>query len=191
MEPCYKKFTAIISSLKQKSTQSHPESTRAKRTKLNEPAGFFPKVCFFCKQTRKAFNKRSYCPYKITTVDAEKKIKEAALLKEDEQLLLHIREVDLIAKEFMMHKPCYNNYVCQLTKKADDKKEVSECQREIGDFGAVKNVIQKTILLNNQALSITALHKLYKVGYGSQFERSYRAKLKKRIVYEFDDALIS
>ena len=111
-------------------------------------------------------------------------------MKEDEQLLLHVREVDLIAKEFTMHKPCYNNYVRHLTKKAHDQKEASEHQREVGDFSAVKEVIQSAILSNNQALSITALHRLYKVGYGSQFERSYRAKLKKRIMDEFDDALI-
>eukprot|EP00112_Aurelia_sp_Birch-Aquarium-sp1_P005854 Seg1662.1 transcript_id=Seg1662.1/GoldUCD/mRNA.D3Y31 product="hypothetical protein" protein_id=Seg1662.1/GoldUCD/D3Y31 len=77
-----------------------------------------------------------------------------------------------------------------LQKKADDEKEGFEYQREVGDFTAAKEVIQSAILLNNQAISITALHRLYKVGYGSQFERSYRAKLKKRIMDEFDDALI-
>ncbi len=111
-------------------------------------------------------------------------------MKEDEQLLLHVREVDLIAKEFMMHKPCYNNYVRQLMKMADDEEEGFEYQREVGDFNAVKEVIQRAILLKNQAISLIALHRLYKVGYGYQFERSYRAKLKKRIMDEFDDALI-
>lgn len=80
-------------------------------------------MCFFCKQTRKEFNKRTYCPYKITTVDAEQKIKEVAVMKEDEQLLLHIRDLDLIAKEFRMHNPCYNNCVRKLSKKADYEKE--------------------------------------------------------------------
>ena len=190
LEPCYKKFTAILSSQKRKISSSHPESTRAKRIKMDEPERLFPKVCFFCKQGRKKINKRSYYPYKITTVDAEHKIKEAALLTEDEELLLHVREVDLIAKEFMMHKPCYNNYVRQLTKKAVYEKQDFGHQKEVGDFNAVKKAIQSVILKNNQALSITALHRLYKVGFGYQFERSYRAKLKKKIIDEYDDAII-
>lgn len=112
-------------------------------------------------------------------------------MREDDQLLLHVREVDLIAKEFMMQKPCYNNYVRQLTKKEpDDLEEDLENQREVGTFNAVKEVIQCAILLNNQTLSITTLRKLYKVGYGSQFERSYWAQLKKRAIDEFDKALI-
>ena len=46
LEPCYKKFTAIISSLKRKLSQPHPESTRGKRTKLDEAARFSQKYVF-------------------------------------------------------------------------------------------------------------------------------------------------
>lgn len=90
----------------------------------------------------------------------------------------------------MMHKPCYNNYIHLLMKMADDEKEGTQCQREVGDFNAVKEVIKSAILLNNHAVSITAVHKLYNVGYGPQFERSYRANPKRRIMDEFHDVLI-
>ena len=87
-------FTAIHSSLKRKLSSSHPESTRAKRINLDESERLFPKLCFFCKQGKTKLNKRTHYPYKIP--------KGAALLTEDEQLLLHVGEVDLTAKEFMM-----------------------------------------------------------------------------------------
>ena len=107
-------------------------------------------------------------------------------MKKDEDLLLSIRGVDLIAKEFMMHMECYKDYIRLLSQSALDEKE---CPREVGDFNAVKHVIQNKVLCNDQAVYITALHRLYKIGYGSEHETSYRGKLKKRILDEFGDAL--
>ena len=107
-------------------------------------------------------------------------------MKKDEELLLSIRGVDLIAKEFMMHMKCYKDYIRVLSQSAHDEKE---CLREVGDFNAIKNFIQNQILCNNHTVSITALHRLYNIGYGSEHERSYRGKLKKRILDEFGDAL--
>ena len=93
-------------------------------------------------------------------------------MKKDEELLLSIRGVDLIAKEFIMHMKCYKDYIQVLSQSAYDEKEFL---REAGDFNAVKNFIQNQVLCNNQA--------------GSEHERSYRANLKKRILAEFGDAL--
>ena len=47
LEPCYKQFIAIFSSLNRKLSSSHPESTRAQRIKLDGPERLFPKACFF------------------------------------------------------------------------------------------------------------------------------------------------
>ena len=97
----------------------------------------------------------------ITTTDAVKRISEAAEMKKDEELLLSIRGVDLIAKEFILHMKCYKDYIRVLSQSAYDEKEFP---REVGDFNAVKNFIQNQVLCNNQAVSITALHRLYKIG---------------------------
>ena len=148
--------------------------------------GFFPKICFFCKAWKRYFNRKRTVPHTITTTDAVKRISEAAEMKKDEELLPSIRGVDLIAKEFMMHMKCYKDCIRVLSQSANDEKE---CPREVGDFNAVKNFIQNQVLCNNQAVSITALHRLYKIGYGSEHERSYRGKLKKRILDEFEDAM--
>ena len=54
----------------------------------------------------------------------------------------------------------------QLTKKTVYEKDDFGHQKEVGDFNSVKKAIQSVIFINNQALSITSLHTLYKVGYG-------------------------
>ena len=44
-------------------------------------------------------------------------IKEAAKVKNDEKLLIQIRDVDLIAKELQMHRICYIDYTRIVTLK--------------------------------------------------------------------------
>ena len=106
LEPCYKKFTKIIS-VARKQNADEAESTRIKRKKSEEclnTVGLFPKTCVFCNQQRKSVNKTVYTLHKITTNDAVDLVKKAAEIKNDEQLLLRIRGVDLIAKEMQMHR---------------------------------------------------------------------------------------
>lgn len=49
-------------------------------------------------------------PYKITTFDAASAIKDAAKTK-DPVHYAEIVDVDLIAKEYKVHKPCYKKFV--------------------------------------------------------------------------------
>ena len=143
LEPCYKKFTGIIAPHKRKN--SEPSAVRSKRSKVDESSrgpGFFPKICFFCKAWKRYFNRKRTVP--ITTTDAVKWISDAAEMKKDEELLLSIRGVDLIAKEFMMHLKCYKGYIRVLSQSAHDE---TECPREVGDFNAVKKLYSKSCSL--------------------------------------------
>ena len=79
----------------------------------------------------------------ITTTDAVKRISKAAEMKKDEELLLNITGVDLIAKEFMMHMKCYKDYIRVLSQSTDDEKE---CPREVGDFNTVRNYSKSSSL---------------------------------------------
>ena len=112
LEPCYKKFTKIIL-IAHKRNADEAESTRVKRKKSEQcldAVGLFSKTCVFLNQQRKSVNKTVYTLHKITTNDDVELVKKASEIKNDEQLLLRIRGVDLIAKEMQMHRICYIDY---------------------------------------------------------------------------------
>ena len=89
----------------------------------------------FCNQQRKSANKTVYTLHKITTNDAVEK--KAAEIKDDEQLLLRIRGVDLTAKEMQMHRICYIDYTRIITLK-NKPSEADETEFKCGDFESVK-----------------------------------------------------
>ena len=178
LEPCYKKFTKIIS-IARKRNADEAESTRIKRKKSEEclnTVGLFPKTCV-------------YTLHKITTNDAVELIKTAAEIKNDEQLLLRIRGVDLIAKEMQMHRICYMEYTRIITLKSKSSK-AEETEFKCGDFESVKSFISGSILTLNQAVSITVLYQIYGIGFGNENEKVYSNKLKKRIVDEYGESVM-
>ncbi len=59
----------------------------------------------------------------------------------------------------------------------------------LGDFIKVGTFIEDAVLSNNQAVSISTLHAMYGVGYGSKTERVYPNKLKNRIMEKFGPSL--
>ena len=85
---------------------------------------------------RKTVKTKTDIPYKITTINAEMKIKEAAEIKNDHELLGQIQDVDLIAKELMMHKQCYIEYTRCLSSKTKDTAQ-EDIQETQGDFNKV------------------------------------------------------
>ena len=121
--------------------------------------------------------KRVAC-HKLQTKQAEEKIKQQALSKNDTNLLLHIREVDLIAKNFQTHRSCYRNYIRE-DKKHDDKK----CT----DFDAVKTFIQEQVIDLNQAVSMEKLHLMYKDGHAG--DKRYHGKLKQKLQDYFQESI--
>ena len=53
-------------------------------------------------------------------------LREAAELKKDEQILIHIRGQDCVAIEVRYHKPCYMNYTSFLIRKEKSVEEQSK-----------------------------------------------------------------
>ena len=192
LEPCYKKFTAIIARSRKRKSNDEAVLNRLKRTG-NEgnpsTSGIFPKVCFVCKKQRRTIKKKIYFAYTITTENAAAKIKEAAALKEDNELLIQITGVDLIAKELMTHKECYLDYIRCISEKAEAVSDNKDERSGFGDFDKVKEFIGEGIINRSQAVSMTALHKIYGTGFGQENERVYRNKLKARIITEFGNSL--
>ena len=182
LDPCYKQFTKIISIHRKRIPAEVESTTRIKRKKSDESGnsvGFFPNVCVFCNQERKASNNTVYSLHKIACKDAMALIKEAAKVKNDEKLLI----LDLIAKELQMHRICYIDYTRIVTLK-NKLSDADETEFAWGDFDAVKAFISESILTLNKAISITVLHQIYGTGFGDENEKVYRNKLEKRIIDE-------
>ena len=92
-----KVYHVHISSKKKDGSSPSSIKQRTLRETRSKTSSTFPKSCFFCKKVmRKEQGKRVAC-HKLQTKQAEEKIKQMALTKNDTNLLLHIREVDLIA----------------------------------------------------------------------------------------------
>ena len=90
-------------------------------------------------------------------------------------------------KELMIHNDCYTYYIRCL-------KEETECSSTnsgaTGDFDTVKQFISVNILNSNNAVYMIKLHSLYKTGIDNVNARSYRAKLKERILSEYGTQLL-
>ena len=177
---------------RERKSNDQAEPSRLKRTRHEgnpSTSGIFPKVCFACKKQRRTIKKKIYVAYTITTENAAAKIKEAAALKEDKELLVQITGVDLIAKELMTHKQCYLDYIRCISEKAEAIADNKHERVGFGDFDKVKEFIGEGIINRSQAVSMTALHKIYGTGFGHKNKKVYRNKLKARIVDEFGDSL--
>ena len=125
----------------------------------------------------------------MTTNDAVELVKKAAEIKNDKQLLLRVRGVDLIAKEMRMHRSCYIDCTRIITLKSKPS-EADETEFKCADFESVKSFISGSILALNQAVSITVLHQIYGTGFGNENEKVYRNKLKKRITDEYCESVM-
>ena len=182
---CYKRFTLIISSEKNKISPklaSIPSSKTSispkkclKRKRLQttqKQKDLYPKECSLChkytirdKHKKKVLVKPSIC----LTKEAEAKIKHAAKVKKLD-LYFEIKDVDLIAKEFKYHKNCYRNLTRQTT-------EVDTVDR----FEAVAEYVHENIIINNEFISMDLLNEKF----GGPQDRYARRRLKKMLKEKF------
>ena len=96
-----------------------------------------------------------------------------------------IRDLDLIAKEFRYHRLCYKDFIRHQKSSNNNEQEESDTQK--GNFKAVIEFIENTILLQNQAVSMSLIHEIY--GAHLQDKR-YRNKIKIRILDLFPEKLL-
>ena len=192
LEPCFKKFTGIIAkSKKRKAVEDISTVNRPKRSKNDatcSTSGIFPKHCIFCKKRRITIKRRIFTQHTLTTLSAEHKIRQAAEKKNDAELIVQISAVDLIAKELMMHKQRHLDYVRCLGEIEGNEDDVDDTEAT-NNFPIVKDFIQEPIIEGNKAVSMKAIHSLYKTGYGHAHEKVYRNRLKSKIINEFGNQL--
>ena len=91
---------------------SNRESRRSKEGLLSSTVtDLFPILCFSCKQWKRVIKGTPYFPYIVSTTNAQHNLRTAAGIHGNTELLTKIGDYNLTAKEFMMHKPCYNDNV--------------------------------------------------------------------------------
>ncbi len=104
----------------------------------------------------------------------------------NEELFYKIKDRNLIANEFKVHKCCYNDF----TKPSVTDKENIEPQSnnyEKGDFDKVVAFIKQEVIDKNSVTTLSTLHEMYGLGVG---DSRYKSRLKERIEKEFGDELV-
>ena len=87
-----------------------------------------------------------------------------------------------------MHKQCYLDYVRCLGE-IEGTEDNADDAEATNDFAILKDFIEEAIIEGNKAVSMKAIHSLYKTGYGHAHEKVYRNRLKTKIINEFGNQL--
>ena len=112
LEPCYKKYTLIVSQ-RSKDTTSPPDVRASLRlsspTSSNPRIMLYPKECTICKRYLRKVNQKQQKPKQLLTFVAQETIKAAAKVH-DPAMYAEIHDLNLIAKEFKYHDKCYREF---------------------------------------------------------------------------------
>ena len=177
---CFKKFIYAKTLAKRKGeSQTCRQSKRRKST--TDERGLFGNHCMICKKLQIKVGPKFQLPKKILTIEASNSITKAAEMTKDEELLLEIADVDLIAKEFKRHDKCYRDYtrVLYVTKA---KTPVNEK----GNFEDVCRVIEDDVISSHKCVSMNVLLDIYGIGKN---QHQYRKLLKERLENRFGDTI--
>ena len=184
LEPCYKKFTHIISEALTETNQPHADPRKSIR--LSSPTAqiemsIHPKTCYFCKKDIVKYKSKIRRLITIATDQASNTTIESAKTMNDKSTYYEIKDIDLIAKEFKYHEHCYREFtrVPKSTKTATTQNQ--------GDYNNVREIVEMCVLQQNQAISLANIHAAYGL---EPDDTRYRNKLKERIQNEFKDKIL-
>ena len=120
MDPCYKRFTLILSRNKdvEDKSRSSKRLSQGSSSKFETTAQLFPEECYICKKNRVQHKGKKVYPVKVTTDDAVISIKTAAQSKNSD---MYIKDMCLFAKEFKTHMHCYKEFTRGFTRKAREQ----------------------------------------------------------------------
>ena len=103
---CFKKYVYAKTLVKRKENKDACEPSRSKRQKGSNESGILGDNCVICKKHQIKVGHKFPSLKKLLTLDAANNIKNAAEMTQDEELLLEITKVDLVAKELKRHHKC-------------------------------------------------------------------------------------
>ena len=141
------------------------------------PAWVYPKECNICLKHRLQYKNKRTEPYTVVTFDAASSTKAAAKVK-NENLYVEIKDLDLIAKEFKVHRYCYHQFTHGYTKGVRNEEQQStsiDPKYGSSNFEAVK------VFKVGKPESMKQLHDIYQLGAAdsryrqkSQITKSFR-----------------
>ena len=132
MNPCFKKFTLIISQSKRKSSNDARNLKQKRLCSSIEPltsSQLFTDNCYFCKSKRKKIHSKEQVSHKLTLSSSEDSIKATVEEKCDKDVLRDTQGVDLLA-EFQVHDKCRIDYI-RKSSVSDTYVDISEKNWEI------------------------------------------------------------
>eukprot|EP00794_Sanderia_malayensis_P010401 gene10401-11485_t len=121
-------------------------------------------------------------------------VMHAAEFQKDEEMLLAIKDQDLIARQFKMHPQCYKEYTRvgskqtpstdqpEVTNENDDQTTAS--QENVTDFKSVCTFVKQHVVDGNQSVSLKVLTDMYGL---DKEDCKLCGKVKKRLEQEFTE----
>ena len=196
---CFQKFVYAKTLLKRKGSNNDNDADQSASTKVQRrtrassqntvtvsSAGIFPSLCMICKKKDIKVKGIRQSLSKIVTETAERTIKQAAIVKNDLEMITAVTETDLIAKEFQKHQKCYLEYT-RIVWEEDGAIENAGDDISRGSYDAVVSLVQNDIIEGQQCLSMEILMRKYIGNTGTKQERH---KLKERLTKTFGDQLV-
>ena len=130
---CYQRFTNVSRIMKRKkeapNTRSEFGESSVKRRRVSQHSASTPSrllpadKCLFCDKGRIRKSGKEEHLVKCVTKTAEGSIKRAAETKQDEFIVLKIKDIDLVAKEAHYHASCRKSYTRSEERHDVPKKE--------------------------------------------------------------------
>ena len=165
---CYRKFTAVTGSLDNEDAEDNEShgphlrcSFKTGDTAVPSTSGIFPHTCLFCKNTRKkkkggAVELLGSCE----TLEAGKRIQEAAVILQDANILSKVAGIDLVAKEAKYHHTCKSSYLLAASRMTTSEIVTPELTKSV----AVRNIheyIENSVLADKRPELSTSIYERY------------------------------
>ena len=120
LDPCYKKFTLILSKNKKEPTEKSERLSERLSSPPRKDALVYPKECNICKLYKIKVKGSFEFPITIYTLNATKTVKAAAMSK-NQDMYYEIKDLGLISKEFKYHSSCYPDFTGAIVQNVDKK----------------------------------------------------------------------
>ena len=172
-------------SASKRSSRFQHNSLKTEECSSVDSRGRFPDHCMICKKTAIKVRGKRQVLSNIVTKSAESTLKQAAKLRNDQEMLIAVQDVDLIAKDFQRREYCYREYTRLVWEK--EKNYNVETTERFGNFEAVCELVDDHILSGRQYISMESLMGTYGIGTGV---RQRRHAVKAWLLKKYGDCLL-
>lgn len=192
---CYKDFTAFSTANVAQDCTSSSMSSHVLRSSVDHPqntsTGLFDNKCLFCNSFSKSLGKGNReLVGRCETDEAEKKIKEAAEVLQDNPMLARLGGVDMKAKEVRYHHSCRRSYIGKARSRIGDHTAKSSRLTDLdAAFESLRDHIDVALVSDEGAELLTSLHSRFMVFLGEDVATFSARSLADKIMKAYPDKL--